>query len=392
MINSNGLFVSENIFPTTSGNTIYSYGVLELFTDLIGVDILTKSSSDGSTLSNFLELTEFEILFLKKNTHVNKLIILIRLISGKSFLSKKTRKLLDLFFDNKHYDVIIFDHLITYKYYQILRAYFINSKFIYISHNFELFNFKENESYVNIKRMALSIGSFLSVCHLYLKERLMLKKTNFIIFISNYDKNLIEKFYRINLHTKSITIMPTLEFKSNANFVDNKSIVFLGTMSWYPNIEAIKFFIKNYFNSLIKIDNEWKLYIVGRDPSNDIIGLSSKNIMVTGEVINVDDYVLKSKISIVPNMIGSGLKIKFHESVMRGITTFATQNIIDSYEINFFPNEMVLGDFDTFYSTLNSISLRQDFEEFRKNYIDYIKLNKIKYRNALKDFIELNVS
>lgn len=381
-----GLYIVENLYPITSGNTIYSFGLKEIFTSVFDLDFLTKSSGFEVNKANLINLNHFENNFIKKNSYFNRVLTVIALQFNFDFLPKIRVKELDSFFRDKSYDILIFDHMITYKYFRILRTYFKNSKFIYVSQNFELSNLKENIVFTSNNKFKFGLLEYLSLVHLFFKERLMLTKNQLIIFISKKDKFLIENFYKVNFDHNGIIILPTLDFPDTINDSNSKAMVILGTMGWYPNIDGVLHFVENYFKRLLNIDNNWKLYIVGKNPNIELINLSSKNIIITGEVEDVNDYILKSRFSIVPTRLGSGLKIKFHESIMRGITTIVNPSIIESYGIDFFPQELILSNFENFLALINSSESRNLFLSFQRKYNEFNKSNKEQYILSLKKF------
>jgi glycosyltransferase involved in cell wall biosynthesis len=58
-----------------------------------------------------------------------------------------------------------------------------------------------------------------------------------------------------------------------------------------------------------------KLYVVGGDPSPDVIRLSSPSIVVTGFVDSVRPYLAKCGVFIVPMTEGTGIKSKVLEAM-----------------------------------------------------------------------------
>ena len=127
-----------------------------------------------------------------------------------------------------------------------------------------------------------------------------------------------------NINSKNIFTLPigiNLDFvKRIKNLNNNNRIIFTGNMNYFPNLEAIEWFIKNcWFNIKFKI-KDCELYIVGRNPTKKLLKLIAKEdkIFVTGEVKSVFDYIKTSSLAIAPMQSGSGMQNKIIEAMACG--------------------------------------------------------------------------
>ncbi|MDP3791012.1 MAG: glycosyltransferase family 4 protein [Candidatus Omnitrophota bacterium] len=106
--------------------------------------------------------------------------------------------------------------------------------------------------------------------------------------------------------------------KSHAGDIEPLSLIFCGSMQWYPNEDAMLFFCKEILPLLRKDIPKVKLYIVGTNPSERVKMLSNDFITVTGSVDDVRPYVTKSAVYIVPIRIGGGTRLKILEALSMG--------------------------------------------------------------------------
>jgi polysaccharide biosynthesis protein PslH len=95
------------------------------------------------------------------------------------------------------------------------------------------------------------------------------------------------------------------------------TIIFTGTMNYYPNIDAVLFFARECW-PLIRArvpDATW--LIVGKDPAAEVRNVASKasGITVTGTVPDVRPYLAKATVAIAPVRIGSGTRLKILEAL-----------------------------------------------------------------------------
>ncbi len=98
--------------------------------------------------------------------------------------------------------------------------------------------------------------------------------------------------------------------------------VFVGNMSYPPNIDAVVYIAKNI---LPFIENS-TLLISGASPSTSVIELarSTKNITLTGWVDDIRESYAKGQIFLAPMMIGTGLQNKLLEAMAMGIPCITT--------------------------------------------------------------------
>ncbi len=89
-------------------------------------------------------------------------------------------------------------------------------------------------------------------------------------------------------------------------------------MSYLPNVEAALWFSKQVFFLLFKKKiPESKFYIIGKDPSKELVELSGSNpnIVVTGTVDSIEDYYEHTDIVVIPLTHGGGVKVKVLEAL-----------------------------------------------------------------------------
>lgn len=90
-------------------------------------------------------------------------------------------------------------------------------------------------------------------------------------------------------------------------------LMFLGTMSWLPNVNGITWFIESIFPMVLQKYQHTKLYIVGKNPPEKLYKYRDQypdNIVITGYVEDERSYIANSDVFIVPLKIGGGMRIK----------------------------------------------------------------------------------
>lgn len=93
------------------------------------------------------------------------------------------------------------------------------------------------------------------------------------------------------------------------------NIIYVGKMSYGPNIEAVQWFVDKVFPILKKKIDNIKFYIVGKDPVDKIKELATDDIIVTGCVESVDEYYELADLVVLPLLNGGGVKVKLLEAI-----------------------------------------------------------------------------
>ena len=104
-----------------------------------------------------------------------------------------------------------------------------------------------------------------------------------------------------------------------------RRIVFVGSMDYHANIDAVINFAHNVWPIVHGKKPELLFTIVGRDPSPAVRELSSiAGIEVTGSVKDVRPYYREAIAAVVPLRVGGGSRLKILEAMAAGIPVVST--------------------------------------------------------------------
>ena len=173
-----------------------------------------------------------------------------------------------------------------------------------------------------VKKIAYYVDSF----RLRLFEKKIFNKLNIskVTFVSSKDMEfMIDKSIINNDQAELIPVGADIN-KISVRTHESKNIIFVGKMSYGPNVEAVTWFAKEIFPN-IKIDvPDAKFYIVGKDPSNQVKLLQDENIIVTGMIDDVKDYYSIADLVVLPLKNGGGVKVKLLEAISYRIPIVST--------------------------------------------------------------------
>ena len=156
--------------------------------------------------------------------------------------------------------------------------------------------------------------------------------------VSNYEKKLanISKFSFVvsaidkkNIGSSKVKVIPqgVKFYNKKRKIKKNPIIIFTGNMYYAPNIDAITWFIKNCWFNILKKEPKSKLFIVGNNPSPEIISMSLTypSIKLTGRVPSIMNFLSKATVAIAPMQSGSGIQNKILESMSCSVPVVTTK-------------------------------------------------------------------
>jgi glycosyltransferase involved in cell wall biosynthesis len=103
-------------------------------------------------------------------------------------------------------------------------------------------------------------------------------------------------------------------------------LVFTGSMDWYPNEDAILYFVDAILPPLRAEVPDVTLSVVGRNPSARLREIAARaGIVVTGTVNDVRPYIDEAALYIVPLRAGGGTRLKIFEALAMGKAVVSTR-------------------------------------------------------------------
>ena len=324
------LYIVEEIpFPIDkNGSTLINYHVIKNFAKNSKLDILTfGEQSDGLLFNEKLNIQLNKTYLIKNNMNFiffKKLLAIILFKPSFYFLvSSNFLNKLKKIRDENNYDIIFVDSINM----EIYTKSFCNNVCISLH---DSLSFLYDSIYRNTRNFKKYYYNYLS--RIYRKHELMiLKNYKKIFFVSKNDYQFLTNEIKHNVH-----IIPNgVEFpkKLVLSKVKSDSIVFSGVMNYLPNEDACIHFIKYIFPLVkLKIPNV-KFKIVGRHPSKKILKYNSSDIVVVGEVENIQAELSKSIIYVCPLRFGAGLKNKILEASSAGLPIVCTEISVNGIDL-----------------------------------------------------------
>jgi glycosyltransferase involved in cell wall biosynthesis len=158
-------------------------------------------------------------------------------------------------------------------------------------------------------------------------ERRMCRRAGRIIAVSECDAETMKEMFG----AERVTAIPTgvdIDYFAPPErpATPPSGLVFVGSMDWRPNIDGVRWFVREALPLIRRARPECTFEIVGRNPAGSISALAREDarIRVTGTVPDIRPYLWGSAISIVPLRIGGGTRLKIYESMAARVPVVST--------------------------------------------------------------------
>ena len=145
-------------------------------------------------------------------------------------------------------------------------------------------------------------------------------------------------------------------------------LLYTGSMSYYPNIDAVKFFFSKVYGPLRQEVPDIRVQIVGHDPPRQIRDLVKlPGVEVTGSVPDVRPYYNGATVFIVPLRLGGGTRLKIVEAMAMDLPVVSTTVGAEGLAIHPGENILIADDAASFAESvlrlLRDASLRKQIAE-----------------------------
>jgi glycosyltransferase involved in cell wall biosynthesis len=127
-------------------------------------------------------------------------------------------------------------------------------------------------------------------------------------------------------HVRAIpTGVDTVYFAPNGGRETPAHLVFTGSMDWYPNEDAMLYFIDAVLPRIRRTVPDAILTVVGRRPSSRLRSIAADaGVRVTGTVDDVRPYMSEAAVYVVPLRVGGGTRLKIFEALAMGKAVVST--------------------------------------------------------------------
>ena len=278
--------------------------------ELIDVDLTVKP------------LNAFLNLFTRKSYHAER------------FISEDFKKRLAEVLEKEQFDVVQLEVLFMAPYVETIRAH-SKAMIVLRAHNVEHKIWeriaKDTKSPLKrwyINHLAKTLKEF---------ELNALETVDGVAAITRKDAALFRKYCSKPVIDIPFGVYPE-QFKPKYEIEGKPRFYHIGSMSWMPNEEGIRWFVDEVLPKTVEKVPDFIYHLAGRSMPEWLTTMKNPHVDVIGEVPDAKEFVTNHDVAIVPLLSGSGIRIKIIESMALGKTVITTrvgaEGILYDEEVN----------------------------------------------------------
>lgn len=178
---------------------------------------------------------------------------------------------------------------------------------------------------------------YLDVAKIFLWERYFWEKASRLVTMSEEDKRFIQRVVKKPPQIDVVANGVDVEFfdKTKKHLPKLPTVLFIGTFKWLPNVDAVKFLVKEIWPLIVAKLPKVKLRIVGFSPTPEIIAFGKDpRIEVLGNVQDIRDAYGQSHVLLAPIRSGKGTRYKILEAMATGTPVVSTTLGVEGLDIS----------------------------------------------------------
>jgi sugar transferase (PEP-CTERM/EpsH1 system associated) len=107
---------------------------------------------------------------------------------------------------------------------------------------------------------------------------------------------------------------------------EHNTLIHAGSMDWRPNVDAVMYFLREIYPSILQRAPDVQFLIVGRNPADSVASFASRyqGVHITGTVEDTRPFVCKSGVFVVPLRVGGGSRLKILNALAMGKAVVST--------------------------------------------------------------------
>ncbi|MEP7001612.1 MAG: glycosyltransferase [bacterium] len=135
-----------------------------------------------------------------------------------------------------------------------------------------------------------------------------------LLATSEHDRGVFQD----QLHLRDVGLVPNgidlREFQPTATAGEPGVILFTGLMSYYPNQQAVRWFLDSIFPTILRRHPGARFVVGGASPPSWLLARRSQHVEVTGAVPDMRPHLARASVVVVPLLIGGGTRVKILEA------------------------------------------------------------------------------
>lgn len=345
-------------FPADGGYAIVVHNTIRALTDL-GCEVTLFSFNTTKHFINIKEIKDplskkIKFVTYKIDNRVKAKDAFFNLFSDQSY---NISRFYDVGCANKlghllrthEYDIVQFEGLQVTPYLEVVKAN-TTAKLVYRAHNIEHQIWKRLTAQENffVRKFYLKILSK----RLQRFEFKILNSFDMLIAISFVDEHFFKSIVvDIPVHTFPVSL--NLEnYQNNYLLSPHKTVGYIGSMDWRPNIEGLEWFLDTVWPSIKQLSSGITFHLAGKNIPKQFQIIGDEFFINEGQVESATEFIGRQHVLIVPLLSGSGMRVKIIEAMAMGKCIIATSIAAEGINYQHDRNILIADKTDDFYKQI----------------------------------------
>lgn len=179
-------------------------------------------------------------------------------------------------------------------------------------------------------------STYLASKNIFLSERNTLNSCDAFLVMHKTDLQRLKELYKIQFNESCIIQHPVCSFTPKMQILPyeqrDKSIAFVGSLDSHFNEMGLREFIVKCWPDLK--ESGYKLIVAGKNPSAKLLSFLSNqlNIEVFINPINMEKILRNTRMLILPDLTGTGMKLRVAEALSLGVPVVGTEKGMRGYQ------------------------------------------------------------
>jgi glycosyltransferase involved in cell wall biosynthesis len=249
-------------------------------------------------------------------------------IAVSRFHSPALGRFLERLISKERFDRAVVDHLAPTSYFPAL------DRCLFFQHNVETMIWRRHAEHAPDPLRKLYFA--MQARRMFEYERRVAREAGHTVAVSAVDAALMRELFGISRVSEIPTGVNIEYFAAPPSAERFADLVFVGSMDWLPNVDGVRYFVREVLPLIRRRRPGCTLGVVGRSPSPAIEALARQDskVFVTGTVPDVRPHLWGSTVSIVPLRIGGGTRLKIYESMAAGVPVVSTAIGAEGLSVN----------------------------------------------------------
>lgn len=183
------------------------------------------------------------------------------------------------------------------------------------------------------------------------EEKRAWRRFDGVVLASARDQQLLHEIWR---GTPTVIVPNGVDiqrFQPAETATDGDTIVFFGANNYFPNHDALLFFIDDILPRIVARRPNVKLQIIGPGAQSEVLERQGKHVQVVGFVDDPQPYIERAAAIVVPLRVGGGTRLKIVEAMAKSKAIISTRIGAEGIDVTH-EHDVLLGDTPTEFADL----------------------------------------